>query len=68
MDGLEMFIPSEVSQREKNKSHMIPLICGIFFFFLNTIELIYNTKIDPQTRKQLMVTKRERERRDKLRV
>ena len=33
MDGLEMFIPSEVSQREKDKSHMIPLLCGIFFFF-----------------------------------
>ena len=26
---LEIIIPSEVSQKEKNKSHMISLICGI---------------------------------------
>ena len=27
--GLETIIPSEVSQKEKNKYHMISLICGI---------------------------------------
>ena len=26
---LEMIIPSEVSQTEKNKYHMLSLICGI---------------------------------------
>ena len=26
---LEIIIPSEVSQTEKDKYHMIPLICGI---------------------------------------
>ena len=26
---LEIIIPSEVSQKEKNKYHTIPLICGI---------------------------------------
>ena len=26
---LEIFIPSEVSQKEKDKCHMISLICGI---------------------------------------
>ena len=27
--GLEMVIQSEVSQKEKNKRHMISLVCGI---------------------------------------
>ena len=29
--GLEIIILSEVSQTEKDKHHMISLICGIFF-------------------------------------
>ena len=54
-----MFIPSEVSQREKDKSHMIPLICGIFFFLKKgTTELLYKTEIDPQTRRQTYVYQR----------
>ena len=29
MDGIEGILPSEISQREKDKCHMISLICGL---------------------------------------
>ena len=37
------------TQREKDKYHMISLICGILKKKKDTNELIYKTKIDPQT-------------------
>ena len=42
---LEIIILSEVSQTEKDKYHMISLICGIFKN--DTNEFIYRTEIDP---------------------
>ena len=48
----EIIILSEVSWTEKDKYHMILLICVILFFFKNdTNELVYKTEIDPQTQK-----------------
>ena len=44
---LDIVILSEVSQTEKGKYHMIPLICGILKN--DTNELIYETEIDSQT-------------------
>ena len=44
---LEIIILSEVSQTEKDKYHMILLICGIKKD--DTNEIIYKTKIDSQT-------------------
>ena len=44
---LEIAILSEVSQPEKDKYHMISLICGILKNDIN--ELIYKTEIDSQT-------------------
>ena len=44
---LEIIILSEVSQTEKDKYHMISLICGILK--KDTNEFIYKTKIDSQT-------------------
>ena len=38
---------SEVSQTEKDKYHVISLICGILKYIKN--ELIYNTETDSQT-------------------
>ena len=46
---LEMIILSEVSQTEKDKYHIISLICGILKN--DTNELIYKTETDPQTSK-----------------
>ena len=46
---LDIIILSEVSQKEKNKYHMILLICGIIKKEKDTNELIYKTEIDPQT-------------------
>ena len=46
MNGLREIILSEVSQTEKDKYHMISLICGILKS--DTNELIYKTKIDSQ--------------------
>ena len=43
---LEIIILSEVSQKEKDKYHMISLICGISKN--DTDELIYKTEIDLQ--------------------
>ena len=48
--GMEIIILSEVSQTEKNKYHMISLICGIYEKN-DTNELIYKTETDPQTQK-----------------
>ena len=45
---LEIVIPSEVSQKENGKYHMISFISGIFFKKY-TNELIYKTEIDSQT-------------------
>ena len=53
---LEIIILSEVSQTEKDKYHMISLICGILKN--DTDELICKTEIDSQTENKLMVTKR----------
>ena len=45
--NLEMIILSEVSQKEKDRYHVIPLICGIKF--LNDInKLTCKTKTDSQ--------------------
>ena len=44
---LESVIQSEVSQKEKDKYHMISLICRIYKN--DTNELIYKTEIDSQT-------------------
>ena len=43
---LEVVILSEVSQTEKDKNHMISLICGILKKAAN--ELIYKTEIELQ--------------------
>ena len=45
---LEIMILSEVNQTEKDKYHMILLICGIFKKN-DTNELIYKTETDSQT-------------------
>ena len=45
--GLEMIILSEVSQTEKDKYHMISLICGMEKNHVN--ELIYKLEIGSQT-------------------
>ena len=44
---LEIIILSEVSQTEKDKYHMISLICGILKN--DTNELVYKTQTDSQT-------------------
>ena len=44
---LEIITLSEVSQKEKDKYHIISLICGIFKN--DTNELIYKTETDLQT-------------------
>ena len=46
---LEIITLSEVSQTEKDKYHMILLICRIFKN--DTNELVYKTEIDSQTQK-----------------
>jgi len=46
---MEIMIPSEVNQTEKNKYHMISLICGIKKKRKDTNDLIYKTEIDSQT-------------------
>ena len=48
--ALEMIMLSEVSQMEKDKYHMISLICGISKTN-DTKEFIYKTEIDSQNRK-----------------
>ena len=45
---LEIIILSEVSQTEKDKYHMISILCGIQKK-KHTNELIYKAEIDPQT-------------------
>ena len=44
---LEIIVLSEVSQTEKDKYHVISLICGILKN--DTNELIYKTEINSQT-------------------
>ena len=44
---LEKIILSEVSQTEKDRYHMISLVCGIYEN--DTNKLIYKTEIDSQT-------------------
>ena len=44
---LEIIIPSEISQTEKDKYHMISLVCEIKK--KNTGELIYKTETGSQT-------------------
>ena len=56
---LETVILSEVSQTEKDKYHMMLLICGIYKK-KDTNELIYKPERDSQTQKINMVTKKER--------
>ena len=43
---LEIVMLSEVSQKEKDKYHMISLICGILKNYTN--ELVYKTEIDSE--------------------
>ena len=59
-DSLEITTLSEVSWTEKDKYNMILLICEIYEKIIQN-ELIYKTKVDPQTiDNKLMVTQRER--------
>ena len=44
---IEIIIPSEVSQTEQDKYHMMSLICGILKN--DTNERIYRTKTDSET-------------------
>ena len=55
---LEIFILSEVSQKEKDKYYMVLFIRGISKN--DTNELIYKTEIDSQTQKTNMFTKGEK--------
>ena len=55
---LEMIILTEVSQTEKNKYHMISLICGILKN--DTDELIYKTETASQTKEIGRASCRER--------
>ena len=50
--NLEMIIPSEVNQTEKDKYHMILLLCGLLRK-KDTNELIYKTDVE----NKLIVTK-----------
>ena len=52
---LEIIILCEVRQKEKDKRHMISLICGIWS---NPDELIYETEADLQTRNRRVVAGR----------
>ena len=64
---LEIIILSELSQTEKDKYHIISLICGIKKS--DTNELIYKTEIDSETQKtSLWLPKGERVEMDKLGV
>ena len=56
--NLEIIKLNEVSQTEKDKCHMISLICQMQK--KNTSELIYKTEIDSQTLKTNMVIREER--------
>ena len=51
---LEIIIPTEVSQTEKDKYHRASFICRILKKKKkkDTNELIYKTEIDPQAQKQ----------------
>jgi len=49
---LDIIIPSEVSQTEKDKYHMLSLIHGILKN--NTNELIYKSKTNSQTEKTIL--------------
>ena len=55
---LKIIILIEVSQKEKDKYHMILLICGIL---RRHNELIYNTETDSQTQRRDVVAKRKEE-------
>ena len=55
---LKIIILIEVSQKEKDKYHMILLICGIL---IRHNELIYNTETDSQTQRRDVVAKRKEE-------
>ena len=57
---LEVIILSEANQIEKDKYHIVLLICGILKNFKNV--LIYETEIEPQTENNI-VTKGESRRR-----
>ena len=56
---LEMIIISEVSQTEKDKHHMISIICGLLKN--DTNELIYKTETDSQTQRTDLWFPRRRE-------
>ena len=56
---LEIIILSEISLTEKNKCHMISLICGILKN--DTNQLIYKTNRLTDIENKLMITKEERE-------
>ena len=56
MDGPRDYHISEVSQKEKDKYHVLPLICEIKKKDIN--ELIYKTEIDsPTLENKYMITK-----------
>ena len=46
---LEIIVRSEASQGEKEKYHVLPLICGIRQKIQKICEHIYKTETDPQT-------------------
>ena len=62
---LEIMILSEVNQTEKDKYHMILLICGIFKKN-DTNELIYKTETDLQISKTNLWLPGRKGQRDKL--
>ena len=61
---LEIIIPSEVSQKEKDKYHMIEVICGIW----NIIQMNLFTKQKHRHKKQIYGYQRGSGERDKLGV
>ena len=55
---------SEVGQKQKDKHHIISLICGIYKSCTN--ESIYKTEVNTNVENKLMVMKRESPGRDTL--
>ena len=63
---LEIIMLSELSQKEKDKHHIILLTCGILKN--DTNELLCKTEIDSDIEKKLMIIKGKRWGREKLGV
>ena len=63
---LEIVTLSEVSQTQKDKYHLILLICGILKKKGGTNELIYKTEVESRTQKTNLWLPGGKGRRDKL--